>query len=93
MLYGVKDAFMLSVDRKGFDVLGKVPGPATKDGMPEFLWKEFRFMFKEEAHDVEKFCSQLVQMEEEVVKKVSSFSGLAWKQFRLEQIELVICNL
>lgn len=72
-----KDAFMLSVDRKGFDVLGKVPGPATKDGMPEFLWKEFRFMFKEEAHDVEKFCSQLVQMEEEVVKKVSSFSGLA----------------
>lgn len=72
-----KDAFMLAVDRKGFDVLGKVPGPATKDGMPGFLWKEFRFTFKEEAHDVESFCSQLVQMEEEVVKKVSGFSGLA----------------
>ncbi|KAK9189778.1 hypothetical protein WN943_018377 [Citrus x changshan-huyou] len=72
-----KDAFMLAVDRKGFDVLGKVPGPATKDGMPGFLWKEFRFTFKEEAHDVESFCSQLVQMEEEVVRKVSGFSGLA----------------
>lgn len=72
-----KDAFMLAVDRKGFDVLGKVPGPATKDGMPGFLWKEFRFTFKEEAHDVESFCSQLVQMEDEVVRKVSGFSGLA----------------
>ncbi|XP_024041270.1 uncharacterized protein LOC18045373 isoform X2 [Citrus clementina] len=72
-----KDAFMLAVDRKGFDVLGKVPGPATKDGMPGFLWKEFRFTFKEEAHDVESFCSQLAQMEEEVVRKVSGFSGLA----------------
>lgn len=77
---------MLAVDRKGFDVLGKVPGPATKDGMPGFLWKEFRFTFKEEAHDVESFCSQLVQMEEEVVRKVSGFSGLAWKQFRLNKL-------
>lgn len=75
-MHGVKDAFMLSVDRKGFDVLGKVPNLVTKDGIGEFQWKEFRFTFKEEALDVESFCRQLVEMEEEVVKKVSNYSGL-----------------
>ncbi|KAJ0101211.1 hypothetical protein Patl1_06335 [Pistacia atlantica] len=71
-----RDAFMLSVDRKGFDVLGKVPNPVMTDGIGEFQWKEFRFTFKEEAHDVESFCRQLVEMEEEVVKMVSNYSGL-----------------
>lgn len=33
-------------------------------------------MFKEEAEDVEMFCRQLVEMEEEVVNKVSTSSGL-----------------
>ncbi|KAJ4719860.1 FMN-binding split barrel [Melia azedarach] len=74
-----RDAFMLSVDRMGFDVLGKVPGPETKDGLGGFQWKEFRFTFKEEARDVESFCRQLVQMEEETVRKVSSYSGLGQK--------------
>ncbi|KAK3232180.1 hypothetical protein Dsin_004061 [Dipteronia sinensis] len=72
-----RDAMMLSVDRKGFDVLGKVPSPVMKEGIGEFQWKEFRFTFKEQATDVESFCRQLVEMEEEVVKKVSSYSGLA----------------
>ncbi|OAY46080.1 uncharacterized protein LOC110619454 isoform X2 [Manihot esculenta] len=71
-----RDAFMVSVDRKGFDVLGKVLSAVIKDGQGEYLWKEFRFTFKEEAPDVETFCHQLVQMEEEAVKKVSSYSGL-----------------
>ncbi|KAB1217900.1 hypothetical protein CJ030_MR3G014690 [Morella rubra] len=71
-----RDAFMLSVDRKGFDVLGKVPSPIVKDGFSQYQWKEFRFPLKEEANDVETFCRQLVKMEEEAVKKVSIYSGL-----------------
>ncbi|KAE9451445.1 hypothetical protein C3L33_16687, partial [Rhododendron williamsianum] len=71
-----KDALMLSVDRKGFDVLGKVLGPVRNDGSREYQWKEFRFAFKEEARDVETVCRQLVEMEEEALKNVSSFSGL-----------------
>ncbi|OMO96900.1 FMN-binding split barrel [Corchorus olitorius] len=71
-----RDAFMLSIDRKGFDVLGKVRGNATIDEVGEYQWKQFRFTFKEEARDVESFCRQLVQMEEEAVKRVSSYSGL-----------------
>ncbi|KAF7132090.1 hypothetical protein RHSIM_Rhsim09G0165500 [Rhododendron simsii] len=71
-----KDALMLSVDRKGFDVLGKILGPVRNDGSREYQWKEFRFAFKEEARDVETVCRQLVEMEEEALKNVSSFSGL-----------------
>jgi len=71
-----QDAFMLAVDRKGFDVLAKVPSSRSKDGTSEYVWKQFRFPFKEEALDVETFCQQLVKMEEEAVKKVSGYSGL-----------------
>lgn len=67
---------MVSIDRKGFDVLGMVPSPALKEGFGQYQWKEFRLKLKEEACDVEKFCRQLVEMEEEAVKNVSSFSGL-----------------
>ncbi|KAJ4824663.1 hypothetical protein Tsubulata_045330 [Turnera subulata] len=70
-----RDAYMLSVDCKGFDLLAKVLGP-MKDSHGEYEWKELRFKFKEEACDVESFCRQLVKMEEEAVKNVSSFSGL-----------------
>ncbi|KAG6760232.1 hypothetical protein POTOM_036738 [Populus tomentosa] len=71
-----RDAFMLAVDRKGFDVLAKVPSSRSKDGTSEYVWKQFRFPFKEEELDVETFCQQLVKMEEEAVKKVSGYSGL-----------------
>ncbi|GLT73646.1 hypothetical protein SLA2020_454890 [Shorea laevis] len=71
-----RDAYMLSVDRKGFDVLGKVLSTEKKDDGNEYQWKQFRFTFKEEAEDIESFCQQLVQMEEEAVNKVSSSSGL-----------------
>jgi len=47
-----------------------------KDGIGDHQWKEFRFMFKDEAKDVEMFFSQLVEMEEEVINKVSASSGL-----------------
>lgn len=72
-----KDAYMLSIDRKGFEVLSKVPSPGFKDGFGQFEWKEFRLSLKEEARDVEAFCRQLVEMEEEAVKEVSGHSGLA----------------
>ncbi|KAK9913484.1 hypothetical protein M0R45_037298 [Rubus argutus] len=72
-----KDAYMLSVDRKGFDVLSKVATPLVKDGFGQYQWKEFRFTLKEEARDVESFCRQLVEMEEDAVKEVSCHSGLA----------------
>ncbi|XVF75355.1 hypothetical protein PTKIN_Ptkin13bG0181700 [Pterospermum kingtungense] len=71
-----RDAYMLSLDRKGFDVLGKVRSKTSEDEVDEYQWKQFRFTFREEAGDVESFCRQLVQMEEEAVKKVSGFSGL-----------------
>jgi len=72
----IKDAYIKSIDRKGFDVLAKVTSPALKDSIGEHQWKEFRFMFKEEANDVEMFFSQLVDMEQEVINKVSTSSGL-----------------
>lgn len=53
--------------------------PVLKDGVGHYQWKEFRFMFKEEAKDVEMFCSQLVEMEEEVINKISTSSGLKLK--------------
>lgn len=68
---------MLSIDRKGFDILSKVATPLVKDGFGQYQWKEFRFTLKEEARDVESFCRQLVEMEEDAVKEVSSHSGLA----------------
>jgi len=57
-------------------VLAKISGPVSKDGVGQFQWKELRFMFEQEANDVETFCQHLVQMEEEVIKKVSASSGL-----------------
>ncbi|KDP44980.1 hypothetical protein JCGZ_01480 [Jatropha curcas] len=71
-----RDAYMLSVDRKGFDVLGKIQSSVLKDDLGEYQWKEFRFKFTEEARDIETCCRQLVEMEEEAVKRVSSYSGL-----------------
>ncbi|CAN6472198.1 unnamed protein product [Victoria cruziana] len=71
-----RDAFMLSADRSGFDVLGKVPSLITKDGFSQYQWKEFRFPLKEEVDGIEAFCHSLVEMEEEVLKTVSSYSGL-----------------
>ncbi|KAE8671980.1 Prenyltransferase family protein [Hibiscus syriacus] len=71
-----RDAYMLSLDRKGFDVLGKVFSKAPGDEESEYEWKQFRIPFKEEAWDVESFCLQLVEMEEEAIKMVSSYSGL-----------------
>ncbi|XP_009357716.2 uncharacterized protein LOC103948409 [Pyrus x bretschneideri] len=72
-----KDAYMLSIDRKGFEVLSKVLSPGFKDGFGQFEWKEFRLSLAEEARDVEAFCRQLVEMEEEAVKEVSGHGGLA----------------
>jgi len=72
----IKDAYITSIDRKGFDVLAKVTSPALKNGTSDHQWKEFRFMFKDDANDVEMFFNQLVEMEEEVINKVSISSGL-----------------
>uniref|UniRef100_A0A7C9EDW6 DUF2470 domain-containing protein n=1 Tax=Opuntia streptacantha TaxID=393608 RepID=A0A7C9EDW6_OPUST len=66
-----KDACVLSVDRKGFDVLVKLPGHGG-----EYNWKELRVRFEEEAPDVERFCQQLVKMEERALEIVKRSSGL-----------------
>ncbi|KAK4367301.1 hypothetical protein RND71_015181 [Anisodus tanguticus] len=71
-----KDAYLLSIDRKGLDVLGKVLGPIRSDGSREYEWRELRVAFREEAHTVETFCHQLVDMEEEALKSISNFSGI-----------------
>ncbi|XP_027773696.1 uncharacterized protein LOC107021108 isoform X3 [Solanum pennellii] len=72
----VKDAYLLSIDRKGLDVVGKVLGPIRSDGSREYQWRELRIAFREEAHTVETFCRQLVEMEEESLKSISNFSGI-----------------
>lgn len=71
-----KDALLLSMDRKGIDVLAKVPGCVKVDGSHEYQWKELRFALKEEARNVEAFCNQLLQMEEDALLKISHLSGL-----------------
>ncbi|KAK4351411.1 hypothetical protein RND71_030724 [Anisodus tanguticus] len=71
-----KDAYLLSIDRKGLDVLGKVLGPIRSDGSGEYEWRELRIAFREVAHTVETFCRQLVEMEEEALKSISNFSGI-----------------
>ena len=72
----VKDALVLSIDRKGLSLLGKVLGPMMDDGSHEYQWKELRLLFSEEARDVETFCKRLVEMEKDALKNISGFSGL-----------------
>ncbi|KAG5399238.1 hypothetical protein IGI04_021052 [Brassica rapa subsp. trilocularis] len=69
-----RDAYMVSVDTKGFDLLGKVP--SEEEAGDEYQWREFRFEFEEETKDVEAFCHQLVEMEQEVVNKFTDHTGL-----------------
>lgn len=71
-----QDALMLAIDWKGFDVLAKVPTRATTNSHNAYQWRELRFMFEEEVAGIEGFCSTLVQMEEEALKCVKSFSGI-----------------
>ncbi|CAH8386185.1 unnamed protein product [Eruca vesicaria subsp. sativa] len=69
-----RDAYMVSVDTKGFYLLGKVP--SEEEAGDEYQWREFRFEFEEEVKDVEAFCHQLVEMEQEVVNKFTDHTGL-----------------
>lgn len=72
-----RDALMLSIDQYGFDVLAKVPESTASNAQTlQFVWKEFRFSFKEEASDLEAFCHLLIGLEEEVLQSVRSYSGL-----------------
>ncbi|KAK3151198.1 hypothetical protein QOZ80_3AG0242930 [Eleusine coracana subsp. coracana] len=72
-----RNAVMLSVDHHGFDVLAKVPQSVISLDVPQqYHWKEFRFTFKEPAKDVEDFCSRLVELEEEAIQSIKSYSGL-----------------
>ncbi|WVZ56475.1 hypothetical protein U9M48_006996 [Paspalum notatum var. saurae] len=72
-----RNAVMLSIDHHGFDVLAKVPERATLDNIPQqYHWKEFRFPFKEPAKDAEDFCRRLVELEDEVMQSIKSYSGL-----------------
>ncbi|KAH7667840.1 FMN-binding split barrel-containing protein [Dioscorea alata] len=70
-----RDALMLSIDQKGFDILAKVPEVDSNQNQ-QYNWKEFRFTFKEEASDIESFCRLLVELEEEALESVKSYSGL-----------------
>lgn len=72
----MKDAFLLSIDVKGFDVLAKVLGSVKGDGSREYQWKELRFGFNNVASDAETFCQRLLEMEAEALKKVSSVTGI-----------------
>ncbi|KAK6145342.1 hypothetical protein DH2020_022162 [Rehmannia glutinosa] len=73
------------LDRKGFDVLGKVLGSVKNDGSRDYRWKELRFTFKGEARDVETFCQHLLEMEEEALKKIDLVEGL--NKFALSETE------
>lgn len=77
--YFLKDALLLSVDHNGFDVLAKVLETVNNStSNQQYHWKEFRFNFKEKAQDVESFCRKLVELEEEALERVKSYSGLGW---------------
>ncbi|KAL6907481.1 hypothetical protein ACP4OV_002520 [Aristida adscensionis] len=72
-----RNAVLLSIDHRGFDVLAKVPESASTVDVPQqYHWKELRFTFKEAAKDVEDFCRMLVELEEETVQSIKSYSGL-----------------
>ncbi|XP_062216034.1 uncharacterized protein LOC133916403 isoform X1 [Phragmites australis] len=72
-----RNAVMVSIDHHGFDVLAKVPERAAPlDAPQQYHWKEFRFTFKEAAKDVEDFCRMLVELEEEAIQSIKSYSGL-----------------
>lgn len=72
-----RDALMLSIDHNGFDILGKVPEGASKSSpTQQYVWEEFRFTFKDEAPDLETFCRLLVDLEEETLRSIKSYSGL-----------------
>lgn len=71
------DALLLSIDHHGFDVLAKVPEKAVLLDVPrQYVWREFRFSFKEAAKDIEDFCRMLVELEEEALQSMKSYSGL-----------------
>ncbi|CAM8920254.1 unnamed protein product [Rhodiola kirilowii] len=73
----VRDAFILSIDQTGFDIVGKVPSSKLNDcGSVTYQWKEFRIPLKQEARDIGTFCEQLVFLEEETLKNLSSYTGL-----------------
>lgn len=57
-------------------MLGKVLGSVNNEESREYQWKQLRFTFKDVARDVESFCQQLLQMEEEALKNLSRFSGI-----------------
>eukprot|EP01018_Ginkgo_biloba_P034134 Gb_28031 [translate_table: standard] len=70
-----RDALLLSVDRKGFDVLAKISAEAKEDSLSShFQWKEFSFSFGTYVGDIEKFCRLLAKMEEEALKQMSGFT-------------------
>ncbi|RCV17252.1 hypothetical protein SEVIR_3G210100v4 [Setaria viridis] len=72
-----RKAVMLSIDHHGFDVLAKVPERITLANVSQqYHWKEFRFTFKEPAKDAEGFCRTLVELEDEVLQSVKTYSGL-----------------
>ncbi|KQK22334.1 uncharacterized protein LOC100828530 [Brachypodium distachyon] len=73
-----RDALLLSIDHHGFDVLAKLPEReiTALDVPQQYHWKEFRFPFKEAAKDVEDFCRMLVELEQEALHSVKSYSGL-----------------
>ncbi|XP_024983210.1 uncharacterized protein LOC112519361 isoform X2 [Cynara cardunculus var. scolymus] len=84
----VKDVVVVSIDRKGVDLLGKVVGPMTDVGSRECEWKELRLVLTEEAGDVETFCRRLVEMEKKALKNVAEFSGLPSNPIATDRPEL-----
>ena len=57
-------------------MLAKVPSLTAGDGFGQCEWKDFRFTLKNEATNIGDFCQQLMEMEEEVVKRITNYSGL-----------------
>ncbi|CAM8986650.1 unnamed protein product [Rhodiola kirilowii] len=67
----VRDAFLLSIDRTEFDIVGKVPSSKLNDcGSVNYQWKEFRIPLKQEARDIGTFCEQLVFLDDHVFLNV-----------------------
>eukprot|EP00252_Welwitschia_mirabilis_P006467 TRINITY_DN17349_c0_g1_i1.p1 TRINITY_DN17349_c0_g1~~TRINITY_DN17349_c0_g1_i1.p1 ORF type:complete len:349 (-),score=68.75 TRINITY_DN17349_c0_g1_i1:448-1494(-) len=66
-----RDALLLSIDSKGFEVFAKVSNGKGGTSSVQFEWRALRFPFDIEVRDIVSFCRILSKMEDEALKKVS----------------------
>lgn len=98
----VEEAFALSADKWGLNVLAKtIPdldgdvhkrtksGEKNADSSDVAEWKDLRLTFKEEVHDINELCAMLGQMERECVAALGEAKGGTTRLLAEEEEEFV----